>query len=99
MYFLFSFATLTPLYVFSRHFSGKKFRWKWFCTLLLLTLLLGSFHMSTIEYGYDLLFPTLKPILQGNALVGWIAFISTLLHTCCVPTQYEPWQWFSRKKN
>ena len=53
--------------------------------------------MSTVKYGYDLIFPALKPILQNNDAVGWIAFLSIFLHTACIPTQYEPKRWFYRK--
>ena len=93
LYFLFSSIGFFALYFLSRYFSGKNFSWTWFCVCLVLTILVGSFHMSTVEYGYDIIFPALEPILKGNDVVGWIAFISLFLHTCCVPTQYEPKRW------
>lgn len=96
-YLLLSLIVLSSLYILSRYFSGKNFKWKWFVIFLSLTIFFGSFHMSTVEYGYDIIFPDLKPILQGNDTVGWIAFVSMFLHTCCIPTQYEPIRWFSRK--
>lgn len=97
VYFVLSFMVLFFLYFLSRFYSGSKFKWKWFFICLILAIFFGSFHMSTVEYGYDIIFPSLKPILQGNDAVGWIAFISIFLHTCCIPTQYEPRRWFSRK--
>ena len=97
MYFVLSLMVLFFLYFLSWFYSGKRFKWKWFCVCLILTIFFGSFHMSTVRYGYDIIFPSLKPILQGNDVVGWIAFISIFLHSCCVPTQYEPRRWFSRK--
>ena len=96
-YLALSFLTLSSLYFLSRFFSGAKFKWRWFFLFLPLTIFFGSFHMSTVKYGYDTVFPALKPILQGNDAVGWIAFVSMFLHTCCVPTQYEPRRWFSRR--
>jgi len=92
-----SVMVLSSLYFLSRFFSGEKFRWRWFLICLVLAIVFGSFHMSTAKYGYDIMFPALKPVLQGNDAVGWIAFVSVFLHTCCVPTQYEPRRWFSRK--
>ena len=97
IYCVLSLMVLFFLYFLSRFYSGKRFKWKWFCVCLVLTIFFGSFHMSTAKYGYDIVFPSLKPILQGNEVVGWIAFICVFLHTCCVPTQYEPRRWFSRK--
>lgn len=98
VYLVLSLVVLTSLYFLSRFYSGERFKWRWFFICLSLTILFGSFHMSTVKYGYDLIFPALKPILQNNDAVGWIAFVSIFLHTCCVPTQYEPKRWFSRKK-
>ena len=97
VYLVLSLVVLFFLYSLSRFYSGKKFKWGWFFLCLTLTIFFGSFHMSTVEYGYDIIFPSLKPFLQGNDAVGWIAFISIFLHACCVPTQYEPKRWFSRK--
>jgi len=96
-YFLFSMIELCALYCLARHFSGSNFGWIWFCICFVLVIFFGSFHMSTARYGYDILFPALAPILKGNDAVGWIAFISVFLHACCVPTQYEPRRWYSRK--
>lgn len=97
VYLALSLMVLSSLYFLSRSFSGTKFKWRWFAVCLSLTIFFGSFHLTTVRYGYDIMFPALKSILKGNDVVGWIAFVSTFLHACCVPTQYEPKRWFSRK--
>lgn len=96
-YFTLSLITFLVFYFLSRHFSGKKFSWKWFYMFLISAFFFGSFHLSTVKYGYDILFPALKPILKGNQVVGWIALVSIFLHICCIPTQNEPIRLFSRK--
>lgn len=95
-YFVFSVVGFSSLYFLSRRFSGERFRWKWFCAIFVLTVFLGSFHMSTVEYGYDVLFPVLKPVLKNNQAVEWIAFVSIFLHICCIPTQQKPKRWFEK---
>lgn len=90
LYISFSLISFFSLYFLSRYFSGDKFRWKWFVVCTVSTILIASVHMSTVEYGYEIMIPALKPILKGNDVVGWTAFISMFLQTCCVPTQYEP---------
>ncbi len=97
LYFLFSLMVLSFLYFLSRYFSGEKFRWGWFLLCLVLAVFFGSFHMSTVKYGYDIMFPALEVLFKGNDVVGWVAFISIFLHVCCIPTQYEPKRWFSKK--
>lgn len=98
LYISFSFISFSLLFFLSRHFSGNKFRWRWFIVCTISTILVASVHMSTVEYGYEIMIPALKPILKGNDVVGWTAFISMFLQTCCVPTQYEPSKWFGQKQ-
>ncbi len=95
-YLALSLTILSFLYFLSRKFSGEQFKWRWFLICLSFTIFFGSFHMSIAKHGYDILFPVLKPFINGNDAVGWIAFVCVFLHTGCVPTQHEPKRWFSR---
>ena len=92
-----SLAAFLVLYALARHYSGDGFRWRGFYICFVLTLFLGSFHMSTVQFGYDILFPELQPLLEDNVVVEWTAFIAIFLHLDCIPTQNEPMKWFSRR--
>lgn len=75
-YFLLSLIAFCFLYSLPRYLSGDRFRWKWFVMCFALVISSGSFHMSTAQYGYEIMLPALEPILKGNDAVGWIAFVS-----------------------
>ena len=97
IYLVFSLVTIFGLLLMAHHFSGERFALKWFYLCFALTIISGTFQMSTVEFGYDISFPALKPILADNEMVRWIAFVSVFLHMWCLPDQREPKRWFLRK--
>ena len=98
VYLLVSLLVLFPLYRLSAHFSGSRFNWKSSCVCLLLMMVFGVVQLSIAEYGYYRRLPALNAMIAGNEAVRWIALISVLLHTCCIPTVDEPRKWFASRQ-
>lgn len=97
LYFLVSLFIFLLFYSASRAASGVGFTVGrfWFCFAGV--MLWGIVQLSVAYDGYTLLYLPSKDIFQNNYLVRWIAFISAILQTICIPDKDDPKRWYSRK--
>ncbi|MGE8177639.1 hypothetical protein [Pseudomonas fluorescens] len=97
LYLFFSLIGFLAFRAISKNFSGANFKPKWFWICFALSMLWGVAQLNVARYGYVLFFPFSKDLLVSNYLVRWIAFISAIFQTVCIPSKEEPRRWFSRK--
>jgi hypothetical protein len=57
----------------------------------------GMVQLNVARYGYVLFFPSTQGFLIDNYWVRWVAFVSALLQTACIPSKAPSKRWFSRK--
>lgn len=97
LYFLASLVAFLAFYTTSKNISGVNFRSGWFWFFFAWAMLWGMVQLNVARHGYILFAPSSKDIIENNYLVRWIAFISAIFQTACIPSKEKPRRWFSRK--
>ena len=97
LYSLTSLAAFLAFYSISRRISGDSLTHGRFWFFFTLLILWGANQLSVARYGYIFLYLPSKDVFGSDYIIRWIAFISALLQTFCLPTKDNPRRWFSRK--
>ncbi|MGC1331284.1 hypothetical protein, partial [Pseudomonas sp.] len=77
----------TTSFVVARHYSGTKFKLKWFWTCVITGGLWGGVQFNLAKNGYILLLGDPMYIFENNITVRWAALISLFMQSICIPSK------------
>jgi hypothetical protein len=81
----------------SKRFSGPQLKPIVFWCFFALSMFWGMVQFNVARHGYILFIPSSAEITSTNYLVRWVAFISAVLQTVCIPSKEIQPRWFFRK--
>lgn len=85
-------------YSLARRFSGVNFKERWFWICLAFTIVVGGFHLETFRNGYFSIAGRRIIIVEDSFAVELISLFGIAFQVVCIPSKYEPRQWFSKRK-
>jgi hypothetical protein len=97
LYLIASLAAFLAFYSISRKISGPSLNHGRFWLFFAILILWGANQLGVARYGYIFLYPSSKDFFGSDYIIRWVAFISALLQTLCLPSKVTPRYWFSRK--
>ncbi|WP_232917392.1 hypothetical protein, partial [Pseudomonas syringae] len=96
-YLIFSICIWLYFYSIKKRFSGNGFSTTSFFVILTALIACGLFQSNISRYGYIPFFQASSSFIYSNYLVRWVAFISTISLSFCMPGKEKQRHWFSRK--
>lgn len=84
-------------YNLAKRFSGARFKWRWFWLCLILTLVVGGFHLEMFRNGAVLLAGRRFTVIEDSFAVELVSLVGFVFQVMCIPRKYEPRRWLTKR--